>query len=74
MRPNDVVATEHRVYVSVPGSSRVAAISTATNRPVRKSPRVGAGAASVAAGIGSMWVGKGNTQTMLRYDLRTGER
>jgi hypothetical protein len=74
MRPNDVVATARRVYVSVPGSSRVAAISTATNRPVRKSPRVGAGAASVAAGFGSLWVVKGNTQTLLRYDLGTGER
>jgi serine/threonine protein kinase/streptogramin lyase len=73
-RPNAVVATADRVYVTSPGSSRIAAISTARNKPVRQAPRVGAGAASLAAGFGSLWVVKGNTQTLLRYGLRSGLR
>ncbi len=73
-RPNALVIAGGRLWVASVGETRLRLVDVKTNQPVRSSPKVGVGAAALAAGFGSVWIVKGTTQTLLQYGARSARR
>ncbi len=73
-RPNALVVARGRLWVASQGETRLRLIDTKTNKPVRRAPKVGVGAAALDVGFGSVWIAKGTTQTLLQYGAKTVRR
>lgn len=73
-RPNAVVVAGDRVWVASQSEGRLRLFETLDGDPVAQSPKVGVGVTDMTTGFNSVWLVKGNTQSLLRYSSRSRKR